>query len=51
MTRSMSNQIKEAQRYLDFLNHRNGPFTKKETEKFRKQLNESTTLRLNHVSI
>lgn len=46
MSEAMRKQIKEAQRYLDFLRHVNGPFTKEETERFRKQFDNTTRLNM-----
>lgn len=40
----MKEQIKEAQRFFDFLRNVNGPFTKEECEKFRKEFDDATKL-------
>lgn len=49
MSDAMKKQIKDAQRFIDFLRNVNGPFTKKETERFRKEFDNTTKLNLSFV--
>lgn len=44
MSKTIQEQIKDAQRYIDFLRHVNGPFSEEETKRFRKQFDDSTRL-------
>lgn len=49
MSKAMKKQIRDAQRYLDFLRNVNGPFTQKETERFRKEFDNATKLSLSFM--